>query len=107
MGNHFGQEQMMTTEVRNILVGLLVAILLLICVAWRDPAFGQEANSEDLKQILRLRATEFCATVGKPPEQLRDAINNAMAQDPKTWMPIALWWNRIAERYEKAGCGDA
>lgn len=59
------------------------------------------------KDMLRLSYTEFCTTVGKPPQVIADALNKAMEQDPRTWLPAVLWWNRIAEKYEKAKCGDA
>jgi hypothetical protein len=92
-----------TPEVRNILIGFGLAMFVIgyLC---RD-AFAQD--SEYLKQILRLQATEFCASVGKPPQVIADALNKALEADPKTWLPAVLWWNRIAEKYEKARCGDA
>jgi hypothetical protein len=95
----------MTAEIRNILTGLVLACL---CLGWlaRD-AWAQEPNSEYLKQILRLQTTEFCATVGKPPQVIADALNKALEQDPKTWLPAVLWWNKLHEKYEKARCGDA
>ena len=92
----------MTDEIRNILLGIgVVAVLLVASCELRA------TDSEYLKQILRLQTTEFCATVGKPPQVIADALNKALEQDPKTWLPAVLWWNRIAEKYEKARCGDA
>lgn len=84
---------------------LFVAIMWCAVIALKRPAHGQD--SEYLKQILRLQTTEFCASVGKPPQIIAEALNKALEQDPKTWLPIVLWWNRIAEKYEKAKCGDA
>ena len=93
----------MTTEVRNILLGVVVVCVLFGFVL-RD-AFSQDREAQ--KEALRLQATEFCAAVGQPPNLLRDAINSAIAQDPKKWVPIAEWWNAIVDRYEKLRCGDA
>jgi hypothetical protein len=91
-----------TDEARNIALGAGVALILLIASCEL-----RATDSEYLKQILRLQATEFCATVGKPPQVIADALNKALEQDPKVWLPAVLWWNRIAEKYEKARCGDA
>jgi hypothetical protein len=91
-----------TDEARNIALGAGVALILLIASCEL-----RATDSEYLKQILRLQATEFCATVGRPPQVIADALNKALEQDPKTWLPAVLWWNRIAEKYEKARCGDA
>jgi hypothetical protein len=91
-----------TPEVRNIALGIGVMVILLVASCEL-----RATDSEYLKQILRLQATEFCATVGRPPQVIADALNKALEQDPKTWLPAVLWWNRIAEKYEKARCGDA
>jgi hypothetical protein len=91
-----------TPEVRNIALGIGVMVILLVASCEL-----RATDSEYLKQILRLQATEFCATVGKPPQVIADALNKALEQDPKVWLPAVLWWNRIAEKYEKARCGDA
>jgi hypothetical protein len=91
-----------TDEARNIALGAGVALILLIASCEL-----RATDSEYLKQTLRLQATEFCATVGKPPQVIADALNKALEQDPKVWLPAVLWWNRIAEKYEKARCGDA
>lgn len=64
-------------------------------------------DSEYVKQILRLEYTTFCHVVGKPPQALAEALNQSVAQDPKTWLPVVQWWNRIAEKYAEAKCGDA
>jgi hypothetical protein len=58
------------------------------------------------KEMLRLSYTEFCSTVGKPPAVVAEALNKAMEQDPKTWLGAVLWWNKIAEKYAAAKCGD-
>jgi hypothetical protein len=91
-----------TDEARNILLGAGVVLILFVA------SCELRANdSEYLKQILRLQTTEFCATVGKPPQVIADALNKALEQDPKVWLPAVLWWNRIAEKYERSKCGDA
>ena len=84
---------------------IFVGLAILALLAFGVPAKAQD--SEWVKQVLRLEYTTFCATVKKPPPQLVDAINEAMKQDPKTWMPVVIWFNAIAEKYQKAGCGDA
>lgn len=94
----------MTDEVRNVLLGVGVMVILLVASC---SLRAEEPNSEYLKQILRLQTTEFCATVGKPPQVTAEALNKAMEQDPRVWLPAVLWWNRIAEKYERARCGDA
>jgi hypothetical protein len=84
--------------------GLLSLALLLIGLMI-SPASSQDRELQ--KETLRLQATEFCAHVKKPPPQIAAALNEAVKQDPKTWLPAILWWNQLAEHYEKAGCGDA
>jgi hypothetical protein len=91
-----------TDEIRNIALGIGVVLVLFVASCEL-----RATDSEYLKQILRLQTTEFCATVGKPPQVIADALNKALEQDPKVWLPAVLWWNRIAEKYEKARCGDA
>jgi hypothetical protein len=59
------------------------------------------------QQLLNYRYSEFCATVGKPPAILAEALNQAVAIDAAKWMPAVQWWNRIAEKYAEARCGDA
>lgn len=59
------------------------------------------------KDMLRLSYTEFCANVSEPPNVIREALNNAMAQDPKTWLPAVLWWNKIVDKYKEARCGES
>lgn len=81
-----------------------LAMILAMVVA-TAPAWSQ--NREVAKEILRLQYTEFCATVKKPPQVIAEALNNAMAQDPKMWMPAIIWWNAIVAKYQEAGCGDA
>jgi hypothetical protein len=72
---------------------------------------GKYAKSDDYreyqKQMLRLSYTEFCATVGPPPQVIANALNEAMKQDPKTWLAAVLWWNQIADKYKEAKCGDS
>lgn len=95
----------MTDEIRHILLGLgVVLVVLAASCALR----AQEPDSAYVKQVLRLQFSEFCSVVGPPPLKLAEAINNAIAQDPATWLPIAAWWNRIKAHYDaKARCGDA
>ena len=64
------------------------------------------AQDDPRKEYLRLQATEFCAIVKKPPDAIAEALNNAVKQDPATWMPAILWWNAIAEHYNKLKCGS-
>jgi hypothetical protein len=64
------------------------------------------AQDDPRKEYLRLQATEFCATVKRPPDTIAEALNNAVKQDPKTWMPAIVWWNAIAERYNELKCGS-
>jgi hypothetical protein len=59
------------------------------------------------QQLLNYKFSEFCASVGKPPAPLAEALNQAVTQDPKTWLPVVQWWNKIAEKYAEAKCGDA
>jgi hypothetical protein len=94
-----------TPEVRNILTGLVLACLFLGWLA-RD-AWAQTTPRYYDEQLLNYKHSEFCATVGKPPATLAEAINGALKQDPQTWLPIVAWWNKIADAYKKAGCGDA
>lgn len=86
---------------------IFVGLAILALLAFGVPAKAEEPNSEWVKQVLRLEYTTFCATVKKPPPQLVDATNEAMKQDPKTWMPVVIWFNAIAEKYAKAECNDA
>lgn len=83
-------------------VGLAALALILIC-----SGHAKAQDREAQKETLRLQATEFCAYVRKPPPQIAAALNEAVKQDPKTWLPAIQWWNKISEHYEKAGCGDA
>ncbi len=93
----------MTDEARNIALGAGVVLILLVAsCALR----AEEPNSEYLKQILRLQATEFCAHVGRPPQDVAEGINQGIAVDPKKWVPHASWFNRLVEAYKKAGCGE-
>lgn len=86
---------------------LIIAVFILSC-CWIDrQARAESVTLDQAKEILRLQYTEFCATVRKPPQQLVDAINAAMKEDPNTWLPVVLWFNAISEKYAKAGCGDA
>jgi hypothetical protein len=85
---------------------IFVGLFILGLLAFGIPARAQ-ADSEYTKQILRLQYTEFCATVKKPPSALAEALNQSVGQDPKTWLPVIVWWNAIAEKYKAAGCGDA
>lgn len=80
-----------------VLLGILLAI-----------AGGARAGdvSEDIRALIRAQATEFCSVVRKPPHALVEALNQSMQQDPTTWAPVVVWFNRIAERYQKAGCGE-
>ena len=82
---------------------LLAAALLPFACTPLAPA----QDRAEQKRLLQLQATEFCAVVRQPPAVLGEAIQNALAQDPKTWFPAAVWWNRIVERYQTAGCADA
>jgi hypothetical protein len=91
-----------TDEIRNIALGIGVMLVLLIASCEL-----RATDSEYLKQILRLQTTEFCSVVGKPPLPIANGINQGIAVDPKTWVPIAEWWNRIKEHYEKVRCNDA
>lgn len=85
----------------RFVVGLFLLVFL-------TAAIIASAHAEDpRKEYLRLQATEFCAVVGKPPAALAEALNNAVKQDPKTWLPAIAWWNAIAERYDALKCGDA
>lgn len=59
------------------------------------------------KKYLRLQFTEFCASVGRPPEILVAPLNQAFAIDPDSWGPAVLWWNKIMMKYKAAGCADA
>src|SRR5512139_419676 len=102
MEHSLGLQAAMTTEAHNILLGVGVVVILLVA-----SCALRAQDSDYLKQVLRLQHTEFCATVGKPPRALAEAINAAAAQDPKTWQPIVQWWNKISEKYESARCGDA
>ena len=65
----------MTDEARNIALGAGVALILLV-----SSCELKATDSEYLKQILRLQTTEFCATVGKPPQVIADALNKALEQ---------------------------
>jgi hypothetical protein len=95
----------MTAEVRNILIGFALTMFV---IGWlsRD-AWGQEPNSEYLKQILRLQYTEVCSTSLPKGDALPNALNKALEADPKTWLPWVLWWNATREKYEKARCENA
>jgi hypothetical protein len=65
------------------------------------------ARAEDpRKEYLRLQATEFCSVMKPPPAALVAAINHAVEQDPKTWMPVVAWINRLIERYNELKCGE-
>ncbi len=59
------------------------------------------------QQLLNYRYSEFCATVGKPPAVLAEALNQAVAVDATKWLPAVQWWNAIAQKYAEARCGDA
>lgn len=65
-----------------------------------------DPDSEYLKQVRREGHSAFCNAVGRPSNRLAAAINSTMEQDP-TWAAEAAWFQRIAEQYERAGCGDA
>jgi hypothetical protein len=96
----------------NAAVGaLLFAIALLGAVGharsqdWPDEA--DRAPALYMKQILRLQASEFCATVKPPPAALMTAVQEG-AKAGNTDAQIAfMWLLRIQERYQKNGCGDA
>lgn len=94
----------MTDEIRNIALGLGVVVVLFVAScelrAQTTPKYYDQ-------QLLNYRHSDFCAAVKKPPAALAEAINNAITIDPKTWLPIAEWWNRIHAKYKEAGCGDA
>lgn len=94
----------MTAEAYRILLGAGVVVILMVASC----ALRAEGNPKYYdEQLLNYRFSEFCSVVGKPPLQLAEAINGAIAQDPATWVSIAAWWNKIKEHYEKAGCGNA
>lgn len=94
----------MTDEVRNILLGIGVMLILLVAsCALR----AEEPNSEYLKQIIRLQYTEVCSTALPKGDALPNALNEALQKDAKTWLPWVLWWNATREKYEKGRCGDA
>lgn len=85
--------------------------IIVVCLAALAIGAGVKiAKADDYreyqKQMLRLSYTEFCAAVGPPPRVIAEALNQAMAQDPKTWLPAVLWWNQIADKYKEAKCGD-
>jgi hypothetical protein len=80
--------------------GFAAGVVAVLLITW--PARAEDPR----KEYLHLQATEFCATVKKPPEAIAEALNNAVKQDPKTWMPAIVWWNAIAERYNELKCGD-
>ena len=77
-----------------------------LCAASALMAAHSASAEDQRKEYLRLQATEFCASVKKPPDVIAEALNNAVKQDPKTWMPAIVWWNAIAERYNELKCGS-
>ncbi len=95
----------MTTEIRNILIGLAVVCFIMGWLA-RD-AWAEEPNSEYLKQILRLQYTEVCSTPMPKGDALPNALNEALKADAKTWLPWVRWWNEMHAKYERGKCGDA
>ncbi len=113
----------MTDEARNIALGAGVSLILLVasCELRAQGNAGIEIikinqinqineiypTNEYLKQILRLQTTEFCATVGRPPQVIADALNKALEQEPRVWLPAVTWWNQIVDKYKAARCGDA
>ena len=106
----------MNAAMAFIFAGLIILALL---------AFGGPARADVMKpihlaksaevpspryydeQLLNYRYTEFCATVGKPPPVIAEALNQAIVIDPQKWLPAIQWWNKIAEKYAEAKCGDA
>ena len=93
----------MNAEVRNILLGLSVVLVLLAYSfsTWAKPAYYDE-------QLLNYRKTDFCAAVKKPPKRVAEGINGAHAADPKGgWEYEIEWFNRIVEKYAELKCGDA
>jgi hypothetical protein len=81
-------------------------IVLFVVVLVLGSAISAARGEDPRKEYLRLQATEFCATVKRPPDTIAEALNNAVKQDPKTWMPAIVWWNAIAERYNELKCGS-
>jgi hypothetical protein len=86
---------------------VLVGLVILGLLAFGIPARAESVTVDQAKNILRLQYSEFCAVVKKPPSALAEALNQSVAQDPKTWLPVIAWWNAICEKYKAAGCGDA
>jgi hypothetical protein len=72
----------MTDEIRNIVLGIgVMAVLLVASCELRA------TDSEYLKQILRLQHSEFCATVGKPPQVIADASEQGAGAGPEGVAP--------------------
>lgn len=82
-----------------------LAVLLVLLTVMPGAARAGDV-SEDIRALIRAQATEFCSVVRKPPHALVEALNQSMQQDPTTWAPVVVWFNRIAERYAKNGCGE-
>lgn len=86
-------------------LSVVVIAATVVALLFSLPSKGQDR--EEQKATARMQLSEFCAHVKKPPQAIADALNNAMAQDAKTWLPAVLWWNRIVDRYKELGCGDS
>jgi hypothetical protein len=95
----------MKREPSNMGIFALFVIVILVGVAVSHRTKAAPRYYDE--QLLNYRYTEFCATVGKPPAALAEALNQAVGVDPQKWLPAIQWWNKIAEKYAEARCGDA
>lgn len=77
-----------------------------VCLMTAVKADDKKDLREFQKQILYLQYTEICSTPLPRGGALTEALNKAMEQDPKTWLPWVLWWNELRDKYMVGQCGD-
>lgn len=87
----------------KFLAGVIYGFTLSTCI--HQASARVDPDSAYLKQVRREGHSAFCNAVGRPSNRLAAAIQSTMEQDP-SWAAEAAWFQRIAEAYAKAGCGE-
>jgi hypothetical protein len=59
------------------------------------------------KEIVKLRYTEYCASVTPPPASLIAAIQQGVEAKHPSAGEAMKWLDQVMEKYAEKGCGDA
>lgn len=85
----------------------MMRVFIAAVVIWFGAAVYFAAHADPRKDIARDKVTSFCEAVRPPPPGLVEAVQLSYAAEPGKWASSMQWLQRLAEAYQRNGCGDA